>query len=414
MTVRRVLVALAAALLLAAAAWWAFRPERPQTARATLSLTGTLGGADTAGYARATEPRPFDFPADHAPHPDFRTEWWYVTGNVATADGRAFGYQLTLFRNALAPPSADALAPGTAAAGSAAATPSTPPSAWATRQAWMGHLAVTDVAAGRHVAEERFDRGALGLAGGQAAPFRVWLEDWALEGEGDGAFPLHLVAPGDSAGLDLVLEPEKPVVLQGDHGLSRKGPEPGNASYYYSFTRLGTRGQVRVGGRTYAVRGSSWLDREWSTSALPEGTVGWDWFALQLDGGTDLMLYRLRRADGGVSPFSDGVLVAPDGVSRRLPPDAWTVDVTARWRSPDGATYPSAWRVRIPGAGLDLTVRSRVPDQEWRTSFRYWEGTVRVEGTGPGGPVGGLGYAELTGYAEGGGAGGPGGVRGAP
>ncbi|MBW3535987.1 MAG: carotenoid 1,2-hydratase [Gemmatimonadetes bacterium] len=207
-------------------------PPRPDASGTRLALLETLGGSDTAGYARATEPRPFVFPDDHAPHPDFRTEWWYVTGNVATAEGRAFGYQVTLFRSALAPSPPDLA------------------SAWATNQAWMGHVAVSDLATGRHVVEERFTRGALDLAGGRAAPFGVWLEGWTLEGGEEGAFPMRVRARWEGAALDLVLDPVKPVVLNGEGGLSRKGMARPS-----SQVRLSTaRGQP---GRSRARRHSS-------------------------------------------------------------------------------------------------------------------------------------------------------------
>jgi predicted secreted hydrolase len=358
--------------------------DGPQAARARLSLTGTLAGEDTAGYARATTPRPFVFPADHGPHPDFRSEWWYVTGNLAAADGRDFGFQLTIFRSALSP-----VAPASE-------------SAWATRQAYMAHFTVTDVTGRSFHAYERFARGAVGLAGASADPFRVWLEDWVIEGEAASTFPLRLQAAGDGAALRLRLRAGKPVVSQGEDGLSRKGPEEGNASYYYSLTRLPAEGSLVLDGDTLAVSGSAWLDREWSTSALGEDMVGWDWFALQLSDGWDLMIYRLRRADGSATPESAGVLVDPDGGTVPL---AWgtdvTVDAVGTWTSPlDGARYPSGWRLAVPARGWSLAVEPRLPDQELDLSFRYWEGAVSVEGTGEAGrPVSGRGYVELTGYA---------------
>jgi predicted secreted hydrolase len=373
-------------------------------AERTLSLVETLGGLDTAGYARALAVRDFVFPEDHGPHEAFRTEWWYVTGNLETDDGRPFGFQFTIFRSALAP------------------TPPGGPSSWATNQAYMGHFALTDVDGEDFRAAEIFARGGGGLAGASARPFRVWLEDWRLESveSGDaeraplradrgagrdpaaGVFPLRLSADQDGVELELVLEAGKLHVRQGDAGLSRKGPEPGNASHYYAHTRMPASGRIVKDGDTVAVAGLAWLDREWSTSALSEGQVGWDWFALQLDDGWEVMVYQLRRSDGTADVFSDGVLVDPEGRRVAL---SWGTDVevqpTGTWASPvDGSVYPSGWRVRVPQRGWDLAVEPAVLDQELRVAFRYWEGSVRVSGKGEGGEaVTGRGYVELTGYA---------------
>lgn len=360
-------------------------PDAADPPQPRLSLVETLAGADTAGYERALEPRGFDFPIDHGPHPGFRTEWWYVTGNLTSEAGRDFGFQFTIFRSALAP------------------TPSENDAGWATNQAYMGHFALTDVGAARFHAFERFARGAAGLAGAEAAPLHVWLEDWSLEATPPGTFPLRLAAAEGDVELRLELAEGKPAVPQGDDGLSQKGAEPGNASYHYSQTRMPARGTVVLAADTFAVGGLAWLDREWSTSALSEGQVGWDWFALQLDNGWDMMIYRLRRSDGSADPLSDGVLVDREG--RRVPLD-WETDVTLEatgtWTSPvDGTVYPSGWRIAVPGRGWDLTVEPRLPDQELDLSFRYWEGAVGVTGTGEGGrAVEGRGYAELTGYPE--------------
>ena len=354
--------------------------DAPET---RLSLLETLAAADTTGYTRAFEPRPFDFPSDHGPHLSFRTEWWYVTGNLSAADARDYGFQLTIFRSALAP-----LAPDS-------------PSDWATNQAYMAHFTVTDVEAGEFHAHERFARGAAGLAGATAEPLDGWLGDWSIAATTGSTFPLRLRAGTGGVAIDLALEAGKPPVLQGDQGLSQKGPEAGNASYYYSFTRMPARGTVVVDGDTVAVSGLAWLDREWSTSALSDAQVGWDWFALQLADGWDLMAYRLRRADGTDDEWSDAVIVDPTGEATRLRfGDEITLESTGAWTSPvDRAVYPSGWRIAIPTRGWDLTIEPRLPDQELDLSFRYWEGSVTVSGSGEGGtPVAGRGYVELTGY----------------
>ncbi|MDH3423685.1 MAG: carotenoid 1,2-hydratase [Gemmatimonadota bacterium] len=356
-------------------------PEGGETLQARLSLVETLAGTDTVGYARALEPRAFDFPVDHGPHPAFRTEWWYVTGNLTSEAGREFGFQFTIFRNALSPTAPES------------------PSAWATNQAYMGHFTVTDVEGRRFYAYERFARGAVGLAGAQAEPLRVWLEDWTLEAAAPQAFPLRLEARDDDVALRLDLAAGKPSVLQGDRGLSQKGPEPGNASYYYAHTRLPASGTLAVGGDTLRVTGTAWLDREWSTSALSEGQVGWDWFALQLDDGRDLMFYRLRRADGAADPWSRGSLIGADGGRRALTGADVRLEAGDRWRSPETkASYPLWWRLQIPSEGIDLRVSPRLENQEWRASVLYWEGAVEAVGTSAGRPVTGLGYLELTGY----------------
>ena len=359
--------------------------DRATTRGVRLSLLETLAGSDTAGFERALVPRAFDFPSDHGPHPSFRSEWWYVTGNLTAEDGRDFGFQLTIFRSALAP----------------AAPAST--SAWATNQAYMAHFTVTDIAGTRFHAHERFARGAAGLAGATREPLRVWLEDWTLEGSASAdGFPLRLSASQGDVALDLTLEAGKAVVANGDAGLSQKGPEPGNASYYYSLTRMPAAGRLALESDTLGVTGLAWLDREWSTSALSAGQVGWDWVALHVDDGWDLMLYRLRRADGSADEWSAGTLVAPDGAYTAL---TWNEDVTLEstgtWTSPiDGGVYPSGWRVELPRRGWSVTVEPRIPQQELDLSFRYWEGAVAVRGTGEGSrPVTGRGYVELTGYA---------------
>ena len=361
--------------------YWLWSPAPRMTGSVAVGFA--LGGGDQAGYQRADQSRPFEFPQDHGPHTLFRNEWWYVTGNLADATGRQFGYQLTLFRFAPAPnaPVAD--------------------SAWRTNQVYMGHFALTDVGDHRHDHFERFSRGAAGLAGAQAEPFRVWLENWQLTGSQPDVFPMHIHAQENGMVIDLTLNAGKPMVLQGDRGLSRKSAGPGNASYYYSYTRLPTEGTIAIDEKTFSVNGNSWLDREWSTSALGSEQSGWDWFALHLDDGRDLMFYRLRRKDGGADSFSNGVLVSADGQARSLRRDEVDLQPQGEWRSPQtGDRYPAGWRLQVPAELLDLTVTPKVADQEMRLTVRYWEGAVAVNGFSGQQVMTGEGYLEMTRYAD--------------
>ena len=212
-------------------------------------------------------------------------------------------------------------------------------------------------------------------------------------------FPLRIRAREDDIALDLTLDAGKPVVLQGDLGLSQKSAEPGNASYYYSHTRMPTQGTLSVGERNFTVSGASWLDREWSTSALGPDQSGWDWFALQLDDGRDLMFYRLRRKDGSVDPFSKGTLVETDGQTRRLRWNDVELQPLGEWVSPETRDrYPAGWRLRLPTEKLDLTITPKVADQEMRLTVRYWEGAVAVSGQAGDKTISGQGYLEMTRY----------------
>jgi predicted secreted hydrolase len=359
---------------LAVLAW----PTAEGPAASTLwAVDDLLGGGDD-GFARVTGAGPFAFPRDHGPHPAYRHEWWYLTGQLEDPGGRRFGFQVTFFRFGITPTPAAVEAP----------------SAWRSESIYLAHFGLTDVAGARLLASERFARPVLGLAGAQAEPFAVWVEEWRLDGMPGSTFPLRLELASDAAALALELQPTKPLVAHGDGGTSRKGPGAGNATRYYALTRLAASGRLRLAGRDFSVRGSAWLDREWGSSALGAGVQGWDWFGLQLDDGRDLMLYRLRRDDGSADPFSAGSVVAPDGAVTPLAADDFSVQVLDRWRAADGVVYPARWRLRVPGHGLDLEVTPLVADQELRLAVRYWEGAVAVAGS-----VGGRGYAELTGYA---------------
>ncbi len=351
--------------------------------RAAASVVMGVLGASPQGFARAMAPRALRFPEDHGPHREFRSEWWYYTGNVAAGDGRRFAFQLTFFRFALSPRA------------------TVRSSAWASNQIYMAHFTVTDVANARFHAAERFSRAALDLAGALAAPFRVWLGSWQVRSEG-AFFPQRLRAEDGGYAIDLHLDQRKPLVLNGDAGFSRKSAGPGNASYYYSVPRLAVSGQLSTPDGAWQVEGAAWFDREWSSSALAPDQIGWDWFALQLSDGRDLMLYRLRTRDGGTDPHSAGTLVEADGTARSLAADDFQLDALAHWRSPrDGARYPSRWRLRVPSAAIDVEITPETPDQELNLTFRYWEGAARVIGTSAAAEVTGYGHVELTGYASG-------------
>ena len=344
-------------------------------------LSELLGADDDSGFEKAIDPRAFVFPQDHGPHPGFRNEWWYVTGNLDGDGGRRFGFELTIFRFALTP-----LAPAT-------------DSNWRSNQVYIAHFAVTDADQGRFLAAERYSRGALGLAGAEAVPFRAWIDDWEIAAAGpSGRWRLRAGDPAFS--IDIELAPAKPPVLNGDDGLSQKSAEPGNASYYYSITRLVTDGSLRIGDEEFSVSGLSWLDREWSTSALGAGQLGWDWFALQLSDGSDLMFYNLRQLDGSQDEHSAGTWIDPDGTSLHLGREDVEIIVTDSWESPEGGSYPSAWTLRVPGQGLEVELSPVMADQELFTTVRYWEGAVDVRGRRDGAPIEGRGYVELTGYAE--------------
>ncbi|MGD8243623.1 MAG: lipocalin-like domain-containing protein [Anaerolineae bacterium] len=379
----RIIIALLLFGLVSLGLWAGWRATLRRDARMVRSQV-IAPPAEAAGFTRAESPRPFNFPADHGPHPDFQTEWWYYTGNLKTNDGRQFGYQLTFFRRALTPPTKREKRE----------------SGWATDQIYMGHFALTDVAEREHQAFERFSRGAAGLAGADSPPFRVWLEDWYVEQEGDNAEVTAMQAAQGAIAIDLRLIDRKGPILQGDRGYSQKGPDPGNASYYYSQTRLQTSGTVQVGEATFQVEGWSWMDHEFSTSALAPEQVGWDWFALQFDDGSELMVFQLRRSDGSIDPLSGGTLVDAAGEARRLVLEDFAIAPEGTWRSPrSGATYPASWTVRVPDADLTLAIQPYLADQELNVSYAYWEGAVRIEGERSGDLVTGDGYVELTGYA---------------
>jgi predicted secreted hydrolase len=336
---------------------------------------------DDKGFARVLKPKEFIFPPDHGPHNPYRSEWWYFTGNLKNLQGRKFGYELTFFRFALK-----------------AQMPESK-SVWRSNQMYMAHLTLTDVEKDRFYTDERISRAGNDLAGASSKKYHVWLYDWSARTEGEADFPLRLQAKSDGFSIDLLLKSQKSYVLQGDLGLSQKSREPGNASYYYSYPRLETEGAVTVAGNQFSVTGASWMDREWSTSALSDEQSGWDWFALQLSDNTELMFYQLRRKDGQPDSNSSGSFILADNTKIYLKEHDVMIKNLDTWKSPHSKiTYPSRWRLTVPVQNLDVEIVPLINDQELNVSYRYWEGAVSVNGTKNGKFISGQGYVELAGY----------------
>ena len=365
------------------------RSIMPPWSRLRLLLAAALIACLPAGAGWAQtwrQARPgyrLQFPRDHASHPEYRIEWWYYTGNLADSSSRRFGFQLTFFR---------------------AGVRNRPdnPSRWAVRDLFMAHLALSDLETGGFRFAERMNRAGPGWAGASEESYRVWNGSWEATLGIGGRHRLR--ARDEDFGVDLELHPGRKPLLHGQAGLSRKGSQEGNASHYYSLTRMPTRGRIWIDGREFEVGGLSWMDHEFGTSFLEPEQLGWDWFALQLDSGQDLMLFQLRRSDARLDPHSGGTLLEAAGQSRALGRSDFTMEPVRTWQSPhSGARYPIQWRLSLPGQRLSLTVTAAQPDQELRTPrstrVTYWEGAVVVTGTRGTDPVTGRGYLEMTGYA---------------
>jgi predicted secreted hydrolase len=335
------------------------------------------------GFLAADGSRPLTFPADFGAHPDFRTEWWYYTGNLQTAEGRHFGFELTIFRVGLLPPTVEI----------------PKDSNWSGRDFYFAHFAISDIGRAHFYAYQRYSRPGPGLAGAQADPYHIWLEDWNITEQSQGVYQLQ--AEQEQAAINLKLNDELGVILQGDNGYSRKGKNPTNASYYYSQPRLRADGTVKINGSQYQVSGLAWNDHEFSTGVLDENQIGWDWFSLQFEDGRALMLFQLRERGGGISDSASGTFIAPDRTSQLLHQSDFEIAVLDKWRSPHTkGTYPSSWRIQIHKPNCQLEVEPWMSDQEINfPPITYWEGAVRFKGNCDSTPVSGNGYIELTGYA---------------
>ena len=332
-----------------------------------LSMNALYDNPDMSGFAIANKVIPIEFPRDHGEHLDFQTEWWYLVGVVEDEHQREFGFQFTLFRQAMTPKTSF-------------------DNAWRTGQIYMAHFAISDIKSQNHIAFERFSRGHLHLAGVSISPFNAFIEDWVLESADDMDSSLGLRTQARGYALDLTFDLTKAPVLHGDEGLSWKSAT--NASYYYSIPRLKATGTLITPEQSFNVSGNAWLDREWSTGILNPNYLGWNWLTVHLDDGRDLVLFNLVPESSDVEVMPVGMLVNKDGNRTRLDPDAWRMHPIRFWRS-----WPVSWELEL-GNSL-FTIEPAFDDQLMTTSVSYWEGVVYVLDDEQ---RVGSGYLELTGY----------------
>jgi predicted secreted hydrolase len=334
-------------------------------------------------YKLALPGRKLSFPADHYSHPDFKTEWWYYTGHLETDSGKRYGYQVTFFRFGVRDRQKELKEPPLFT------------------DLYMAHFALSDIGGKKFTFRERINRGYGGKAGASTDRYAVWNEDWKVEGDEKH----HQILVNDrGTTLKLSLKSVKPPVLHGNNGHSQKGEGEGRASYYYSLTRMQAEGELTLAGRKERVRGLSWMDHEFGSNQLREDQVGWDWFSIQLDNQTELMLYLMRRKDGSVDLYSSGTLVNADGTTKHLGVKDFRIAVLERWKSvKSNAEYPMKWKVAVPSQEVELEITPAFADQELITNrstrVTYWEGAVRAKGSYKSKPIEGHGYVEMTGYA---------------
>jgi predicted secreted hydrolase len=335
-----------------------------------------------AQYRTALPGYRYEFPHDHFNHPDFQTEWWYYTGNLKSADGRRFGFELTFFRQAV---SRD---PEKVAA-------------WDVQDLYLAHLALSDLDGGRFYHTERTNRSGPGIASVNESLGRIWNGNWQIQWRGSDQ---ELQAVDERLQLRLTLHLEKLPVIHGENGISQKAEEPGHASHYISLTRLATSGVIDVGDKKFDVNGTSWMDHEFFTHQLESSQTGWDWLSLQLEDHTEVMLFHIRRKDGSIDPHSAGTYVDAGGKTTHLRATDFILQPAGEiWTSPvSGARYPTHWKVTIPKLSIELEVKTPLESQELtgKTAFvpNYWEGAIVLSGRRNRQPLRGVGYLEMTGY----------------
>jgi predicted secreted hydrolase len=359
------------------------RGERAARRAAATGIVLLALSAIAANWKIAEPGWHYEFPRDHHAHREFKTEWWYFTGNLFDRDGHRFGYELTFFRHGIQP--------------AAGRDPNA--SRFIVDDLKFAHFAITDVAGQQFRFEQKTSRGAFGEAGFDDGQRLAWIDNWSLTAKGDNIF--ELTASGAAGLIHLDLRPAKPPVVHGENGVSVKAAGGASASHYYSIPRLETSGSLIANGTTQMLRGESWFDHEWSSSQLGKGQVGWDWLCLQWEDGTELMLYRMRLENGQPDSSSSGTWIAPDGTATHLRASDFQMTRVESWKSKASAVdYPIGWRVVLPAQGLDFTIKAALEDQELKLGpITYWEGAIDAKGTRNGNAVNGRGYLELTGYA---------------
>ena len=336
---------------------------------------------DVSGYTEAASGYKFEFPKDHGAHNAYRNEWWYVTGTLYDENENRYGFQLTIFRSSINQQLNELQ------------------TNWSVRNVYMGHFAITDGQKEQFHQHEIFSRDSLNLAGSSSTGLDVWIGNWFIKGEATAENPILVRGEAGGFSLDLKLISSKPIVLQGDEGFSMKSSDGGAASHYYSMTRLHAEGNLRIDGRDNAVEGTAWMDREWSSNSLGRDHAGWDWFALHLSDGSDLMYYRMRLTNGEEDTTSGGIFVSELGEVVKLKQQEFLLQVVDYWSSPqDGPRYPAGWILQVPSLDIDLTIAPLLPDQELQGVFRYWEGAVSCSESLSVNGSDCTGYVELTGY----------------
>lgn len=351
------------------------------------SVSDIMSSGDSLGFEKALTVRKFSFPDDHFPHDSFRTEWWYFTGHLKTGDGKSYGYQFTIFRTALIPVMPENT------------------SDFTTTQLYSVHFTVSDFSEETFRFCEDFVRGD-GSTGGfnkKKTEFNVNRNRLRILPGNDatGIADTFLIdAVNGDLKLSLRLVPAKKIVLHGDEGLSKKSYSEGNASYYYSYTEMNTAGTIITGGRVYEVNGRSWMDREWSTSALEKDQRGWDWFSIALEDGSELMLFKIRGQDNKSVSFSKGSYIDPAGNVKNLTASEIVITEISFEEMKSGHRYPSGWEIWVKGEDMKFRVKTLLKDQELLVSVPYYEGGISVSGKKRGSKIAGKGYAELTGYAN--------------